>query len=116
MKMSFMSVNVRMINALCNKFGKINNMEINKYKKKEMKTSTNNISLFINVPNAFKKFLNIVHRDVVSKIGLKNINLNAVDNHLLHEIQSYFLKFKELNRVLLLLKKEMKNLVLVKNK
>jgi len=54
--------------------------------------------------------LNIVLKDVFSKIGLRSINLSALVNHQKQEIPFYFQKFKGLKLLLLLSKMPMMRL------
>lgn len=98
-RISFMLASAKMINAHCNIFGRINNMEIIMHKIKIMKNLINNSFLFFNVQNAFRNLSNIVHKDVASKIGSNSISLNALDSSLMRGTQSYYVKYKELNKV-----------------
>jgi hypothetical protein len=101
-----MLANVEMINVHFNIYGNSSNMPQLKVLK-IIKILINNIFHFGNAKNVLLIQLNIVLKDVFSRIGLNNINSNVLDKLLELEIQFYFLKFKELKPVLHSLRKVM---------
>jgi hypothetical protein len=101
-----MLANVEMINVLFSIYGNSNNMPQLKVLK-IIKILINNIFHFGNAKNVSQIQLNIVRKDVFSRIGLNNISLNVLDKLQGLVILFYYLKFKELKQVLHLLRKAM---------
>ena len=98
MTISFMLASAKMISAHCNIFGRTNNMEIIWHKIKIVKNLINNSFPFFNVQNAFQNLWNIVLKGVASKTGSNSISLNVLGSSLMQGTQSYFVKYKELNK------------------
>ena len=83
-----MLANVEMINVLFKIYGNSNNTSQLKALK-TIKILINNIFHFGNAKNVSLIQLNIVLKDVFSKIGLNNISLNVQDKLLVLVIQFY---------------------------